>query len=176
MRLFLTLLVAGVISLLIGLVASAIAVLIPCQGEGLVCRLDEAIGAYAVLIWTVLGPLIFGVILIVARNRVTLASGMILLLAPPVVFLFVVMIESWQTIGMEPYKNMRMVMVMFVPVALTVVAQWLILTSAFGRNLAVPLEVVANPPNRPAADAGEDGMPDHDPSKSPGGLPPFPTE
>ena len=59
MRLILGLLVAGALSLLIGLAASEIAALMPCRGEDLACALDEAIGAYAVLIWTVLGPAIF---------------------------------------------------------------------------------------------------------------------
>ena len=57
--------VAAGLSLLIGLTASHFASLIPCHGEGLACNLNEAIGGYAVLIWTCLGPLIFGVILLV---------------------------------------------------------------------------------------------------------------
>ena len=52
----------------------------PCQGEGLACNLNEAIGGYAVLIWSCLGPLIFGVILFVANNRAALIGGMVLLL------------------------------------------------------------------------------------------------
>jgi hypothetical protein len=94
MRLIWGLLVAGALSLLIGLAASEIAALMPCRGEDLACALDEAIGAYAVLIWTVLGPAIFGVILFVARNKITLAGGMVLLLAPLVVFFLGIMIET----------------------------------------------------------------------------------
>jgi hypothetical protein len=36
---------------------------------GLVCNIDDATGAYGVLIWTPLSALIFRVILIVGRNR-----------------------------------------------------------------------------------------------------------
>src|SRR5262245_13232996 len=78
MRLFFSLIVAAALSLLIGLTASQIAPLMPCQGVGLVCNLNEA---YGVLIWSCLGPLIFGVILLVASNRVTLLGGMMILLA-----------------------------------------------------------------------------------------------
>jgi hypothetical protein len=56
MHLVLTLLVAGALSLLAGLAVSEILALMPCQGEGLACRIDDAIGAYAVLIWATLGP------------------------------------------------------------------------------------------------------------------------
>jgi hypothetical protein len=87
MRLLLWLFVASGLSLLIGLAASHIASLMPCQGEGLACNLNEAIGGYAVLIWTCLGPLIFGVILLVANNRVALFGGMALLLAPLLLFI-----------------------------------------------------------------------------------------
>ena len=74
MRRLLALLVAAGLSLLIGLAASEIASLVPCRGEGLVCNLDQAIGAYAVIIWSLLGPLVFGVILLVTGNRVTLGG------------------------------------------------------------------------------------------------------
>lgn len=136
MRLLLALLVAGALSFLTGLAASAIAGLMPCQGEGLGCALNEAIGAYGVLIWTVLGPAIFGVILLVARNRLALAGGMILLLAPLMAFLLGGQIESWQTVGIEPYKNLREVLVMILPPGLAVIMQWLVLRSALGLNRA----------------------------------------
>ena len=61
---------------------SKIATLMPCQGEGLACNLNDDIGAYAVLIWTPLSTVIFGMILYIACNRVALLSGTILLLAP----------------------------------------------------------------------------------------------
>lgn len=69
MRLLLGLFVAAGLSLLIGLAASHIAALMPCRGERLACNLNEAIGGYAVFIWTCVGLLIFGVILLVANNR-----------------------------------------------------------------------------------------------------------
>jgi hypothetical protein len=136
MRLLIALLVAGALSLLTGLAASATAGVIPCQGEGLACALNEAIGGYAVLIWTVLGPVIFGVVLLVARNRVALAGATILLLAPLVAFLIVTQIEAWQTIGVEPYKELREVLVMIAPPALTVIMQWLVLKFALGLKRA----------------------------------------
>jgi hypothetical protein len=134
MRLLLALLIAGGLSLLIGLAASHIASLMLCQGEGLVCNLNDAIGAYAVMIWSCLGPLIFGVILLVANNRVTRIGGMVLLLVPLAIFALGVLLESWTTIGVEPYRNLRAVLTMFVPPLLAVVAQWRILTALVGRT------------------------------------------
>jgi hypothetical protein len=175
MRLVLTLLVAGALSLLAGLVASEIAALMPCQSEGLACNLDDAIGAYAVLIWAALGPLIFGVILFVARNRVTLAGGMILLLAPLVAFILGGLIESWRTVGIEPYKDLRQVLVMLVPAALTVIAQWLVLRSPYAGTQARPAKAAA--PEWPASDAIEAQAPRHEPTPKAGpGFTPFPTE
>jgi hypothetical protein len=131
MRLLLGLFVAAGLSLLIGLAASHIASLMPCQGEGLACNLNEAIGGYAVLIWSCLGPLIFGVILLVANNRAALIGGMVLLLAPLLLFMFGSFIEVWTTIGFEPYRNLRTALTMFVPPLLVVIAQWRILNAGF---------------------------------------------
>jgi len=131
MRLLLGLFVAAGLSFLIGLAASHIASLMPCQGEGLACNLNEAIGGYAVLIWSGLGPLIFGVILAVANNRVTLFGGMAMLLAPLLLFMVGSFIEVWSTIGFEPYRNLRTALTMFVPPLLVVVAQWRILNAWF---------------------------------------------
>jgi amino acid transporter len=133
MRLLLALLVAAGLSLLIGLAVAEIASAMPCRGEGLVCNLDEAIGAYAVIAWSLLGPLVFGVILLVAGNRVTLLGGLIMLLAPLVLALLVIMVESWNALGFEPYRNLRRVLTMFLPPALAVVAQWQVLRLAVGR-------------------------------------------
>jgi hypothetical protein len=127
MRLLLRLFVAAGLSLLIGLAASHIAALMPCQGEGLACNLNEAIGGYAVFIWTCLGPLIFGVILLVANNRAALIGGMVLLLAPLLLFMVVNFFEVWSTIGFEPYRNLRTALTMFVPPLLVVVTQWRVL-------------------------------------------------
>jgi hypothetical protein len=106
------------------------------EGECLACALNEATGAYAVLISAVLGPLIFGVILLIAPNSTALAGGALLLLAPSAAFLLLTQIEAWQTIGVEPYKNLREVLVMIVPPALTLIAQWRVLGAALGLERA----------------------------------------
>ena len=131
MRLLLGLFVAAGLSFVIGLAASHIAALMPCQGEGLACNLNEAIGGYAVLIWSCLGPLIFGVILFVANNRAALIGGMVLLLAPLLVFMVGNFFEVWSTIGVVPYRNLRTALTMFVPPLLVVVTQWRILSAWF---------------------------------------------
>jgi hypothetical protein len=173
MRLLFSLLVAGALSLLAGLAASWIATLTPRQGEGLACNLDDAIGAYAVLIWAGLGPLIFGVILFIARNRVTLAGGMILLLVPLVAFILG-LIESWRTIGIAPYKDLRQVLVMFVPAALPVIAQGLVLRSPYAGKQAAAPDLPA--PIAAKAEAPESTTRPGEPIKAGGGFTPFPTE
>ncbi|HSB58311.1 MAG TPA: hypothetical protein VLD66_01790 [Methyloceanibacter sp.] len=165
MRLLLNLVVAAGLSLLIGLAASQIASLMPCRGEGLVCNLDEAIGAYAVLIWSCLGPLIFGVVLAVASNRVTLAGGTVILLAPLLVFMFGSFIESWTTIGFEPYRNLRAALTMFLPPVLVVVAQWLILGALLGQTK-----------RRPAGKETKAQTAQPEPPHEDGGFTPFLTE
>ncbi len=136
MRLLLGLFLAAALSLPIGLGVSEIASLMPCQGEGLACNLDEAIGGYAVIIWSLLGPVIFGVILFVASNRVTLLAGMLLLLPPLLAFLGIALVESWQAFGLEPYPNVRTTLTLFVPGALAVLAQWKILSVVLARAQA----------------------------------------
>ena len=174
MRLLFSLLVAGALSLLAGLAASWIATLTPRQGEGLACNLDDAIGAYAVLIWAGLGPPIFGVILFIARNRVTLAGGMILLLVPLVAFILGGLVESWRTIGIEPYKDLRQVLVMFVPAALPVIAQGLVLRSPYAGKQAAAPDLPA--PIAAKAEAPESTTRPGEPIKAGGGFTPFPTE
>ena len=149
MRLLFGLLVAAGLSFLIGIGASEIASLMPCRGEGLVCNLDQAIGAYAVIILSLLGPVIFGVILLVAANRVTLRGGMALLLLPVVLFLLITLIESWSAFGFEPYRNLRRVLTMFLPPALTVIAQWKILGVVVGRAEPRPAEQGRAEPPQP---------------------------
>ncbi len=102
MRLLFGLLVAAGLSFVIGIGASEIASLMPCRGEGLVCNLDQAIGAYAVIILSLLGPVVFGVILLVAANRVTLRGGMALLLLPLVLFLLITLIEFGRRSASSP--------------------------------------------------------------------------
>lgn len=134
MRLLLGLFVAAGLSLLVGLAASHMAASMPCQGEGLACNLNEAIGGYAVLIWSCLGPLVFGVILLVARNRTALVGGMVLLFAPLVLFMVGNFIEAWTTIGFEPYRNSRTFLTMFVPPQLVVLTQWKLLSALIVRK------------------------------------------
>jgi hypothetical protein len=155
MRLLFGLLIAAGLSFLIGFGASEIASLVPCRGEGLVCNLDQAIGAYAVIILSLLGPVIFGVILLVAANRVTLRGGMALLLLPLVVFLLIALIESWSAFGFEPSRNLRRVLTLFLPPALTVIAQWKILGVMIGRLQPCPVEQgrVTPPPPEPSRPA-----------------------
>jgi hypothetical protein len=127
MRLLLALVAAAAVGLLAGLAASAIAALMPCEGEGLVCKLNETIGAYAVLIWSGLGALVFGVILGVARNCRALLGGVALLIVPLALFVFGSLVEAWSTIGVEPYRNTRAVLTLLMPPLLVVIAQWKLL-------------------------------------------------
>jgi hypothetical protein len=83
----LALFAAGALSLLAGYAFTELIALIPCHGESLSCNIDQAIGGYAVVIWAILGPLIFGLVLAIARNRIALLGGLALLLVPPVAFL-----------------------------------------------------------------------------------------
>jgi len=110
-----------------GLTASALAASMRCHGEGLICNIDDAIGAYSVLIWTLLGALIFGIVLLIACNRVALLGGMILLLAPIVVVFTLGMIGSWSTGGVDAYGALRKLLVMVVPPCVTVLIQALVL-------------------------------------------------
>jgi hypothetical protein len=162
MRRLLALLVAAGLSLLIGLAASEIASLVPCRGEGLVCNLDQAIGAYAVIIWSLLGPLVFGVILLVAGTRVTLRAGIVLLLVPLMLLVLGSLIEGWMALGFEPYRNLRRVLTMFLPPALAVVAQWQILSAMVSGAVPRAEERNTEPP-RPTLQQTEI-------------FPPFPTE
>jgi hypothetical protein len=121
------LLVAGVVSLAAGLAASWVAGLVPCRGERLACNIDAAVGGYGAIIWAALGPLIFGVTLLVAKNRVALAGAMAVLLLPLVGFFCLAKFDSWRYVGFYPDKDLRTFLVMFVLPALTVLVQYLIL-------------------------------------------------
>ena len=67
-RLLVTLVVAGALSCLAGLLFIRIVERMPCHGERLACNIDQAVGAYAVLIYAVLGPIIFAVTLGIAQK------------------------------------------------------------------------------------------------------------
>lgn len=125
--LLLGLLAAGALSLLVGTVFVGLVDNVPCHGEGLGCNIDTAIGGYSVLIWSVLGPPIFGVTLFISRTRVALAGAMAVLFVPPVAFVLLTQIEHTRYIGFEPERQLRTFLVTFMPAALTVVVQYLIL-------------------------------------------------
>ena len=126
-RFVLALLAAGALSFLAGFAFTQAIKRIPCRGETLVCNINEAIGAYGVVIWAILGPLIFGLTLAIARNRVALAGAMGVLLAPPIVFFLISQIEHTLYLGFEPQRQFRTFLVTFTPPALTVLVQYLIL-------------------------------------------------
>jgi hypothetical protein len=128
----LALLAAGAVSFLAGFASTDIASRAPCQGEGLACNIDQAIGAYGVVIFAILGPVIYGVTLVIARNRVALLGAMIVLFVPPVAFYLITGIEHAFFVGLEPYAQFRTFLVMVLPPMLTIVVQ------AFVLRLLVP--------------------------------------
>ncbi len=127
MRLVAGLLLAGVVSLLVGAAAVHSVALLPCHGEGLACNIDTAIGGYAVPILVVAGLIVFGLIAILARQRVSLKAGMLLLLAPLGLFTLMGLIEVWSVFGLDPYPDLRQALSVFAPAALAIVSQWLVL-------------------------------------------------
>jgi hypothetical protein len=133
-RLILTLVIAGALSCLAGLLFRQIIARVPCQGEGLACNIDEAVGAYAVLIYAVLGPIIFAVTLGIARNRRALAGATNVLLAPLLVFFGVASIETWRYVGFDAYSEWRKFLVTFMPPILAVLVQSLILRPVTGSD------------------------------------------
>ena len=123
----LALFAAGALSFLAGYAVTELIALIPCRGEGLACNIDQAIGGYAVVIWAILGPLIFGLVLAIARNRIALAGALAVLLVPPVAFFLITQIEHTLYVGLEPQRQLRTFLTTFAPPALTVLVQYLIL-------------------------------------------------
>jgi hypothetical protein len=144
-RLLVTLVVAGALSCLAGLLFVRIVESMPCDGERLGCNIDEAVGAYAVLIYAVLGPIIFAVTLGIARNRKALAGATIVLLAPLVVFFFIASIEHWRYVGFDAYSEWRKFLVTFMPPILAVLVQSLVLRAVTGPGRNLP-----DPPRSPA--------------------------
>jgi len=126
-RFVLALLAAGALSFLAGFAFTQAIAHIPCRGETLACNIDQAIGGYAVVIWAILGPLIFGLVLAIARNRTALAGAFAVLLVPPVAFFLLTQIKHTLHIGLEPQRQLRTLLVTFAPPALTVPVQYLIL-------------------------------------------------
>ena len=166
LRLILMLFVAGVVSLLAGLAFGQIAALLHCEGEGLACNIDQAVGAYAVTIIAVLGPIIFAVTLLIAQNRTALAGAAIVLLTPLLAVFGMSMGEAWRYVGFYPYKDLRTFLVMLAPPVLTVLVQWLVL------HLAVPS--AGSPSLRRRNTPGDARPPDAEPKPHAEIL--FPTE
>lgn len=133
-RVVLALFAAGALSFLAGYAFTELIALIPCRGEGLACNIDQAIGGYAVVIWAILGPLIFALVLAIARNRIALLGALAVLLVPPVAFLLITQIEHALMIGLEPQRQLRTFLVTFAPPALTVLVQYLILRMVVPRT------------------------------------------
>lgn len=161
-RLVLALVAAGVVSFLAGLVFTETVGTVPCQGEGLACNIDAAVGGYGVIIAAVLGPVICGVTLLVARNRTALGGALAVLLLPIAGFYLLAMSDHWRYVGFYPYKDFRTFLVMALPPALTVIVQWLILRVAVGSK-------------RPEGDVSLPGK-TRGKDNSESGAIPFPTE
>jgi hypothetical protein len=163
-RLVVTLVVAGVLSCLAALLFTQIVERLPCEGERLGCNIDQAVGAYAVLIYAVLGPIIFAVTLGIARNRKALAGATLVLLAPLVVFFLIASLETWRYVGFDAYDEWRKFLVTFMPPILAVLVQSLILCATTGAEHKmpdVPRSGVEEPPGK---------------NNTAGGSIPFPTE
>jgi hypothetical protein len=133
----LALFATGALSFLAGYAFTELLALIPCRGESLACTIDQAIGGYAVVIWAILGPLIFGLVLAIARNRIALAGAFAVLLVPPVAFFLITQIEHALSVGFEPQRQFRTLLVTFAPPALTVLVQYLILRLVVPRTQEV---------------------------------------
>jgi hypothetical protein len=172
MRLVMALLLAGVLSLLAGIAAVHVVGWLPCHGEGLACNLDQAIGAYAVPIAATAGLILFAAIVLLARPLVTLRSGLVLLLTPLAAFTILGLIEVWTAFGLQPYPDLRQALNIFVPAALTVITQWLILRWMLGQQP----ESAAEPLTPEKDEAAEEEMGNPAEPPRPGGVPLFPTE
>jgi nitrate/nitrite transporter NarK len=57
-RLVLALLAATALSFVAGFVVAEIAGNFPCEGEGLACNIDSAVGGYGVILSAALGPIV----------------------------------------------------------------------------------------------------------------------
>ena len=123
----LALLAAGTLSFLADYALSQLAARVPCQGEGLACNIDQAVGSYMLVIWAILGSLIFGLVLAIARNRTALLGALALLLVPIVALFLINAIEHALYVGVEPQRQFRTFLVTFAPSALTVLVQYFIL-------------------------------------------------
>jgi hypothetical protein len=129
------LLLAVPVSAAVGLALNWLASELRCEGEGLACNIDDAVGAYGVLIVACLGPLIFGLALFIATNaRVLLGIGLILISALAGFYLLA-QFDSWRYVGFYPYPALRSFLVMLAPPLATVLTQWLVLYAALARRI-----------------------------------------
>jgi hypothetical protein len=127
LRLTLVALAAGAVSAAAGLAVNWLAHELPCDGERLACNIDAAVGAYATLIWAVLGPLVFVVTLLVANNRKALLGATIVLPVPLIGFFLLAKFDSWRYVGFYPDKDLRTFLVMILPPVVAVIVQALFL-------------------------------------------------
>jgi nitrate/nitrite transporter NarK len=135
LRLILALLAALIASFAVGVVLVKLGDFLPCEGEGLACNIDEAVGAYAVLVVAALGPLIYAITLFVATNRTALLGATLVLLTPLVAGYLLAESESWRYVGFYPYSALRTFLVFFLPPCLTLLVQWFVLRLAFQRGI-----------------------------------------
>ncbi|HEY8276118.1 MAG TPA: hypothetical protein VIG52_03880 [Methyloceanibacter sp.] len=135
MRLVCVLLLAVLASAPVGLALNALASELHCEGERLACNIDVAIGAYATIMVAVLGPLIYGVTLVVATNRTALLGATLVLLTPLMAAYALAEFDSWRYVGFHPYPALRTFLVMLLPPIATILTQWLALRTAIRRGI-----------------------------------------
>jgi hypothetical protein len=133
LRLILALILAAAVSLGAGLAVAWLLGQMHCEGEQLACNIDDAIGAYAAMIWSGLGLVVFGIALLFTNKRVALTGAAIVLIAPLLVFVGGDLIEGWRYVGFYPYADFRSFIGKFAPPACVVLVQYLILRFAVGR-------------------------------------------
>lgn len=135
LRLVLTLLASSILSFAIGIAIGSLTSLLPCQGEGLACNIDVAVGAYATMMLAAIGPLIFGVTLAVATNQKALLGAALVLLTPLIGGYLVAESEGWRYVGFYPYPALRTFLVLLVPPFTTILTQWFALRTAIRRGI-----------------------------------------
>jgi hypothetical protein len=133
LRPVLELILAAAVSLGVGLGVFGLLSEMPCAGEQLACNIDDAVGAYASMIWAAIGVVVFGIALLFANKRNALAISAIVLIAPLILFVGGDVLEGWRYVGFYPYADFRSFISKFAPPAAVVLMQYLILRFAVGR-------------------------------------------
>ncbi len=126
-RLILALILGALVSLGLGIGLFLLLDRMPCEGEQLACNIDDAVGAYATLIWTVLSLVVFGIALLFKKRRGALAVAAILLVAPLIVLGAGDLLEGWRYVGFYPYADFRSFIAKAAPPMFVVLVQYLIL-------------------------------------------------